>query len=91
MKKIARLLLRIPYFYYWSWKRYPYNFELWLSLYVSYDLANFALKNLKLIVPKEYRDFIIKYPDFKPFSGITELRGKSVINKQFYHYETKKE
>lgn len=90
MKTIIRLLLRIPYFYYWSWKQYPYNFELWLIFYVGYWLAKSPLKNLKIIVPREYHDLIKKYPDFNPFMALKELAAnppKEKGGKRFYHYE----
>lgn len=77
MRKLTRLLLRIPYFYYWSWKKHPYDFELWMSFYISYNLANSPLKNLKVIIPNEYRDFVKKYPDFKPFGSVSELISRT--------------
>lgn len=91
MKYIIRFFLRIPYFYYWSWKRYPYHFELWLSLYISYNLAKSPLKKFKVLVPKEYYELIKKYPNFNPFDRLKAgiLKDQSIDNK-FYHYEKTK-
>ena len=91
MKPVLRLLLRIPYFYYWSWKEYPYNFELWLSFYGMGWLANHLIKNLKVIVPKEYYEFIKKYPDFKPYYPELRVTNTRTSNNTFYHYEAPKE
>jgi hypothetical protein len=63
MKKIARLLLRIPYFYYWCWVQYPYNFDFWLRDLGLLKLSNQLLRELNIIVPKNYADFINKFPE----------------------------
>lgn len=87
MKIVLRLILRIPYFYYWSYKIYPYNFELWLSFYISSKLAKGLLDKLDILVPKSYYEFIKKYP----FTSLMALNTKKQTNSIFYHYEAKKE
>ena len=71
MKTIIRLLLRIPYFYYWSWKEYPYNFELWLMGNRMYWLARSPTPGSRARIAKirlliiTVIHFIKKYTTFK--------------------------
>lgn len=87
IKPILRLLLRLPYFYYWSWVKWPYNFELWLSFYVSPKLAHGQLDNLKPIVPKGYGEMLIKYPFISTKEYIALAQKHPGTNRVFYHYE----
>lgn len=66
------------------------NFNSWLSKKGFWRL-NSSLNNLKLIVPKEYSELLIKYPNINRFSLMKELKPgelKETGAEQFYHYES---
>jgi len=74
----------------WTEKIGLRNFNSWLSKHGYWRLST-QMDNLKLIVPKSYRDLIIKYPELKnPFKLVKEMTKpeyRPTGNKVFYHYE----
>jgi hypothetical protein len=70
MKKLKRFFLKIPYAFYWVWTKLilmrPISFNDWLLKHGFWRLATY-LQDLKLLVPKEYLDFVKKFPDMPPY------------------------
>lgn len=68
MKKFKRALLRPAYAAYWLWMKFiihtgpPVRFNRWLSRNGFWMLEN-TLDNFKVIVPKEYREFVKNNPN----------------------------
>ncbi len=98
MKTLKRLLLRPFYAIYWLWARFVKNelyiktFNNWLSANGFWRLST-ALDNFKVIVPKEYREFVGKYPLTHPYVypvDTTRYDKKPNDAKIFYHWEEKK-
>lgn len=89
MKKIKRFLLYPVYYLSWIFadKVFRPTFNRWLYRHGYWRLTDY-LDNLKLLVPREYRDLVVKYPHIDiPYTPASFFGEANANPKEFYYYE----
>lgn len=86
MKTIKRFFLRPAYWFALLFSKHKYvTFNHWLSKNGYWRLTNW-LDNLKLIVPKNYHEFIKNNPDIPYITPLEAKKESNTTTTKFYYY-----